>query len=341
MQQAEQKVKKCFSEESAACAQTQPLVSVIVAVYKVEPYVERCVRSIMEQTYRNLEIILVDDGSPDKSGEICDRLALEDARITVYHQTNYGASAARNLGVSKSCGAYIAYIDFDDYIAKNYIERLVFAAQTTGAEVAVCGYSTTDSAHFAFDEAGTVQVVPGKQACKMQLQASGENPYATIFAVPWAKLMRREIAERFPFTYGIKWEDTDVSYRWLYASEKVAICSDRLYAYYQNNDGIIANLRRTEALDTDRMQVLIRRAEFFEREREKELARLSWARALRFLYCDSMEYDGRCDAQLKSCLHGRWYTGYISAGMLLRVGAYYVCPASLRVYRKLWQYVHK
>ena len=106
-----------------------------------------------------------------------------------------------------------------------------------------------------------------------------------------------------------------MSYRWLYASEKVAICSDRLYAYYQNNDGIIANLRRTEALDTDRMQVLIRRAEFFEREREKELARLSWARALRFLYCDSMEYDGRCDAQLKSCLHGRWYTGYISAGM--------------------------
>ena len=81
MQQAEQKVKKCFSEESAACAQTQPLVSVIVAVYKVEPYVERCVRSIMEQTYRNLEIILVDDGSPDKSGEICDRLALEDAQI--------------------------------------------------------------------------------------------------------------------------------------------------------------------------------------------------------------------------------------------------------------------
>ena len=96
MQQAEQKVKKCFSEESAACAQTQPLVSVIVAVYKVEPYVERCVRSIMEQTYRNLEIILVDDGSPDKSGEICDRLALEDARIAVYHQTNNGASAARN-----------------------------------------------------------------------------------------------------------------------------------------------------------------------------------------------------------------------------------------------------
>lgn len=124
MQQAEQKVKKCFSEEPAACAQTQPLVSVIVAVYKVEPYVERCVRSIMEQTYRNLEIILVDDGSPDKSGEICDRLALEDARITVYHQTNNGASAARNFGVSKSCGEYIAYIDSDDYVAGNYIERL-------------------------------------------------------------------------------------------------------------------------------------------------------------------------------------------------------------------------
>lgn len=136
MQQAEQKVKKCFFEESTACAQTQPLVSVIVAVYKIEPYVERCVRSIMEQSYRNLEIILVDDGSPDKSGEICDRLALEDARITVYHQENKGASAARNFGVSKSRGAYIAYIDSDDYVAGNYIERLVFAAQTTGAEVA-------------------------------------------------------------------------------------------------------------------------------------------------------------------------------------------------------------
>lgn len=342
MQQAGQNGKRRFSGETAVDAQARPLVSVIVAVYKVEPYVERCVRSIMEQTYRNLEIILVDDGSPDKSGEICDRLALEDARITVYHQTNNGASAARNFGVSKSCGEYIAYIDSDDYVAGNYIERLVFAAQTMGAEVAVCGFAATDSGQCEFSVVtGTVREVTGKQACKMQLQASGENPYATIFAVPWAKLLHRELAERFPFTNGIKREDTDVSYRWLYASEKVAICSDRLYAYYQNNDGIIANLRRTEALDTDRMQVLIRRAEFFEREREKELARLSWARALRFLYCDSMEYDGRCDAQLKSCLHGRWYTGYISAGMLLRVGAYYVCPASLRVYRKLWQYVHK
>ena len=100
------------------------LVSVVVPVYKVEPYLERCIRSIIGQTYENLEIILVDDGSPDQCGAICDRFAQEDTRIKVYHKPNGGLSDARNYGVNRASGTYIAFIDSDDYISPHYIEYL-------------------------------------------------------------------------------------------------------------------------------------------------------------------------------------------------------------------------
>lgn len=104
-----------------------PLISVIVPVYKVELYLERCVSSIINQTYKNLEIILVDDGSPDNCGEICDEFKLQDNRIVVIHQKNMGLSAARNVGISKSTGDYITFVDSDDYIENDTYEKVADA----------------------------------------------------------------------------------------------------------------------------------------------------------------------------------------------------------------------
>ena len=102
----------------------QPMISVIVPIYKVEKYLMRCIKSIQNQTYTNLEIILVDDGSPDCCGEICEEFAKQDKRIRVIHKENGGLSDARNYGVERSHGQYITFIDSDDYVANNYIEYL-------------------------------------------------------------------------------------------------------------------------------------------------------------------------------------------------------------------------
>lgn len=105
------------------------LVSVVVPVYKVEQYLERCVKSICEQTYQELEIILVNDGSPDRCGEMCEELAQKDNRIQVLHKQNGGLSDARNAGVKLATGKYLLFVDSDDYIAKDLVEKTVTEAE--------------------------------------------------------------------------------------------------------------------------------------------------------------------------------------------------------------------
>ena len=116
-----------------------PKISIIVPVYKAEKKLARCIESILNQTLKDFELILIDDGSPDKSGQICDEYAQKDSRINVIHQKNKGASAARNNGIKVARGEYIGFIDSDDYISKNYFEKLITATKQ-GADIAVCNY---------------------------------------------------------------------------------------------------------------------------------------------------------------------------------------------------------
>ena len=120
------------------------LVSVIVPVYKVEPYLDRCVASILAQTYPNLEVILVDDGSPDNCPAFCDAWAQRDARIRVIHKKNGGQSTARNAGLDAARGEWIAFVDSDDTITPDYCAKLYAAVQQTGAQIAACNYRQVD-----------------------------------------------------------------------------------------------------------------------------------------------------------------------------------------------------
>ena len=115
------------------------LISIIVPVYKVEKYLEKCVKSILKQTYTNLEIILVDDGSPDKCGQLCDELAKTDDRIIVFHKENGGLSDARNYGVERANGEYIGFVDSDDYIHECMYKELYEAIKKSGTSIAECG----------------------------------------------------------------------------------------------------------------------------------------------------------------------------------------------------------
>ena len=135
------------------------LISIIVPVYRTEAWLEKCVRSVLAQTDGNWELILVDDGSPDEAGALCDRLAGEDARIRVIHQKNAGVSAARNRGLDEACGAFAVFLDSDDWVDASYLERLRTWQRESGAELVVCGYTLEDG---AAEGSGSTAEAPSK-----------------------------------------------------------------------------------------------------------------------------------------------------------------------------------
>lgn len=130
-----------------------PELSIIVPVYKVEPYLCKCIDSILAQTFTDFELILIDDGSPDGCGAICDAYAVRDDRVIVIHQKNAGVSAARNAGMDIACGDYIGFVDPDDWIEPEMYETMLRTAKETGAEVVVCGCKYTDVAASKFSPA--------------------------------------------------------------------------------------------------------------------------------------------------------------------------------------------
>ena len=144
------------------------LISVIIPIYKVEAFLFRCVESVMRQTYENIEIILVDDGSPDNCPGMCDELALKDKRIKVYHKENGGLSDASNYGVERAHGKYIAFIDSDDYISDDYIEYLYNMLKKNDADISCCGYVETSEDTVEFPENCALpeeQTLTGREAC--------------------------------------------------------------------------------------------------------------------------------------------------------------------------------
>lgn len=167
-----------------------PLISIIVPVYKVEKYLRRCLDSIAAQTYINLEVILVDDGSPDGCGKICDEYAAKDARFRVIHQKNGGLSAARNTGLDACMGNYVMFIDSDDYIAANMCEVLYKNAVQNDAQIVVCGFT------FVFE--GNKPAIP---VCPPQTVMSGKDatiqcmgPSSNLYSVAvWNKLYKRRL----------------------------------------------------------------------------------------------------------------------------------------------------
>ena len=171
------------------------LVSVVVPVYKVEQYLERCVKSICEQTYQELEIILVNDGSPDRCGEMCEDLAQKDKRIQVLHKQNGGLSDARNAGVKLATGKYLLFVDSDDYIVKDLVEKAVAEAEKMACDMVLFDYYCVEN---GIEEVRTTQIPGGKVI-------SLEKEHQLLLAPPaaWAKLFNREfyVKADCPFRY--------------------------------------------------------------------------------------------------------------------------------------------
>ena len=224
------------------------LVSIIVPIYKVEPYLDRCVRSIVDQTYENLEIILVDDGSPDNCPAICDTWAEKDSRVKVIHKENGGLSDARNAGLAVATGEYVSFIDSDDYIAPDFIAKLYEAIVKTGAEVAECAtdYVDGNGTVLRLRNAADVAEMGKIEALRRLVQENG------VYQTVWNKLYRREVIAGIPFAVGKLNEDEFWTWQVLDRVEKLAIVPEALYHYLQRGGSIIGvgyNIRRLDGLD--------------------------------------------------------------------------------------------
>ena len=197
-----------------------PLISVIVPVYNVRPYIEEALESVMGQTYGNLEVILVDDGSTDGSGEVCDRYAARDARFSVIRQENRGLSAARNTGLDAMTGAYVAFLDPDDAFRPDMLRRLLEALRRENVPLAVCGVARPGG------RARRVRPVPDRVLTREQaLRALLEGELGISV---WNKLYDRALWRRLRFPEGHVYEDVDTTFRVLDGIEACCVVDDAL-----------------------------------------------------------------------------------------------------------------
>lgn len=224
----------------------QDLITLIIPVYMVEPYLERCLNSIVRQTYKNLEIILVDDGSKDSCPMICDGWAEKDHRIRVIHRENGGLSAARNSGIDAAQGEYLAFVDSDDFVSEDFIEALYQACKHTGSQIAQCRYEYVDGDVMTKDkeEAAPTEVFTGKEMIKGMSWRDG-----AYNVVAWNKLYHKSVFEGIRYPEGRIHEDEATTHKLFYQAEKVAFVYRFLYGYYTGGTSITRDKFSLRRLD--------------------------------------------------------------------------------------------
>lgn len=271
---------------------TTPLISVIVPVYRVEKYLERCVKSILFQTYKNLEVILVDDGSPDQCPAICDACAEKDARVKVIHQENKGLSGARNAGIDAASGEYLAFVDSDDYVSPHFIEELYQLLQDTGCAIGQCRFSYVKGEGLVEEGDSAFCIYRGESLME---QLYGPEEKATCFVVAWNKLYRAELFKETGIRYpeGRIHEDEATTYRLFHEAKKLAFLDRALYGYYTENGGSI-----TSVFSAKRLQWLTAHEEriaFFKKNGYEKLLPAAYRKL-----CDAcITFYFRCTEQVK------------------------------------------
>lgn len=212
---------------------TQPEISVIVPIYNVEKYLDKCVQSIRNQTFTDLEIILVDDGSPDRCGEMCDAYAREDLRIRVIHKENGGLSDARNAGIDAARGKYLGFVDSDDYIEADMYEMLHSMIVQENADVAICGvydhYATSvNSSDTSTDF--TIRVLNTEEVIALTLNG--------LAVSSCTKLYKKGLFSQLKFPIGKNWEDAHIMIYLLDRTKRAAVTDIKKYHYIHRERSI-------------------------------------------------------------------------------------------------------
>lgn len=277
------------------------MISVIVPVYNTARFLPECVDSILGQTYGDLELILVDDGSTDSSGGICDKYARTDDRVCVIHKANGGLSSARNAGLDRAGGELVTFVDSDDMVHECYLERLSEMLASSGAQIAIGG--------FVYAPVFKKKKISGLSRKTGSLNAIEDTLYQRhLNNSAWGKLYRTELFDGLRFREGIWYEDLDMFYRVYERASTVSVTEDRLY-FYRDHAGSFINRFTPWRLD---VLSVVDRLEAYMEKHHRELLPAARDRKLSanfnmFLLCmQSGEYEraSECWAVIRNYRHG-------------------------------------
>lgn len=242
----------------------KPIISVIIPVYKVEPYLKKCIESVIRQTYTNLQIILVDDGSPDNCGKICDEYALKDNRIKVIHKKNGGLSEARNIGINEANGEYIGFVDSDDYIEETMYEDLYNLIQAYKSDISICNfYVVTNNINEIKNVNNGIKVYNKLEILNEILLDRNIQSYA------WNKLYKKSLFDDIQYPVGKKYEDIGTTFYILERCNRIVVSGKPEYYYLVRKDSIVNN--NNEFTIIDYIDIIVQRYDYIENNKYKEL----------------------------------------------------------------------
>ena len=242
------------------------LISIIVPIYNVEKYLKECIESIINQTYKNIEIILVDDGSPDNCGKICEEYSQKDKRIIVIHKENGGLSDARNKGIDIAKGDYLTFIDSDDFVNIDYIEKLYSSIKLNNTELAQCGISKVNENNEIIEKLNYDENYI-KTSHEILNELYGKHLIENV--VIWNKMYAKELFKNIRFPVGKIHEDEFTTYKIFYSVDRISLLSDCLYNYRQTNESIIGKKFNKKRLNL--LEALEERMNFFKNRNEIDL----------------------------------------------------------------------
>lgn len=265
----------------------RPLVSVIIPIYNVEDYIHECINSVLDQTYQNIEVILIDDGSPDRCPEICDEYVEKDKRVRVIHKTNGGLSDARNCGIKNAMGEYLTFVDSDDVISSDMIQYLYRLCIKYDVLMAQCNHVTENPIFDAIIDGQERGTIIRKERCMNELLGK----YGISFCVSWGKLFHRTVLDTIKFPVGKPHEDVYTTHLYFEAAEKIAFTTKRLYYYRQRESSLKAQEKKRPGLEE--LRANIERGHFFKiRGYETAYKNQIWniINQIKTLYCKDCQY---------------------------------------------------
>ncbi len=276
-------------------------IAVIVPVYKVEPYLRRCVDSILNQTFADFELILVDDGSPDNCGAICDEYAKKDNRVVVIHQRNGGQAAARNVGINyvfaREC-EWVSFVDSDDWIHQDFLKVLYTEAEDNGRDIVQCGILETKENIFPDVD------IPLKPDTVIYSGFEAQNRNNEITVNPVNKLYRKDLWANIRFPVGKIHEDTFTIYKVTYAAKTVSKITEKLYYYFQSENSTMRSAYSGKRLNEYR--AYLERIQFYVHRGHLDLAKME---SIRTESCLSDIITGRAKLQLSWSV--RWQAKFL------------------------------
>lgn len=246
------------------------MISVIVPVYNVEKYIEKCIKSILKQTYTDFELILINDGSTDKSSEICYKYSKIDERIRLINKANGGLSSARNVGIDASIGDYITFVDSDDYISKYMLEELYNCLCNTSSDIAICSFKRIKENEIIIEKKEFVEPeILNSKTCFEKIYSSKVDE----FTVAWAKLYKKDLFQKLRYPEGKIHEDEFITYKLFAQANRVAYLDTKLYFYLIRKQSIMNSGFSKKSLV--RLEAYSERINYFENIGEFQLAAMT------------------------------------------------------------------